>query len=224
MARAIACLLIGIAAGIVGGYAGLRLAGTSEQSIAAGTASVTVTPAASPGLDVISENPPGQLHYAAWSVPISLRVSMRSVNAGELVAAVVDQNGQRAQLVSDARHALGNAIARFALVAALGALICGLMAGLVLGLATSRMSVVMPVALIALIVCAGVLLVCAVQVTSHVTATIPTPRCEVPSAAAANAAAQTVLQGGTSPGAAATVALRAACDPQFASELQAALG
>jgi hypothetical protein len=215
----VAGLLVAIAAALVGGYAGIKLAGSSVQSIAAGSASVSVSADTAPGLIVSTSDPPSQLRYAAWSIPVAVNVAVRNVDPQVLLSAAVDQGDARNTLIHDARGAVGSAIAHIALAALLGALLCGLLAGALFALATTRLAALVGIALTATVLCGLLLGVTALQVTHNISSSLRTPSCQLPSVSAGQAL-QSATSGNLSTSVATSLAVRAACSPAFAGTLQ----
>jgi hypothetical protein len=220
--RLLLCLLLGALCGVGGGYAGLRIAGTSVQRTAAGDARVTILPSSDPRLLVHVHDPRAELRFTPWGTPVAVTVDLLATDDTLLGRAAFGDAGARDTLVAAARSALQDALIRTALVALAGALAAGLLVGLLVAVATRGPAPVLATGIWAVVVCAALLAIAGLQTRNTIDQqALSRPSCPVVPRVSLASVVSGALSGSVP--AHTTVralALRAACSPAFASQLR----
>lgn len=226
MRRLLLCLVVGVLCGAVGGYVGLRVAGTSTQHASAGDARVSILPSTHRGLVVHVHDPTAELRFQPWKTPIAVDVDLLRTDDLQLGRAAFGSTASRDALVAAARSALQNALIRAAEAALVGALAVGLLGGLLVALVTRARGSLVATAFVAVVLCVAALVAGGLQTRSTIDrAALSRPTCPVVPQASLSAAVRGAL-GGTRPSQRTirSLALRAVCSPAFAQQLVRARG
>ena len=220
--RLLICLLLGALCGVGGGYAGLRIAGTSLQRTAAGDVRVAILPSSDPQLLVHVHDPRAELRFTPWGTPVAVTVDLLRTDDALLGRAAFGDAGARDALVSAARSAMRDALIRAAAAALAGALAAGLLGGLLVAVATRGPGPVLATGMWAVLVCAALLAIAGLQTSSTIDRqALSRPSCPVVPRVSLAAVVSGALSGARP--ARTTVralALRAACSPTFARQLK----
>jgi ABC-type uncharacterized transport system permease subunit len=220
--RLLICLLLGVLCGVGGGYAALRIAGSSVQRTAAGDARVTILPSSDPQLLVHVHDPRAELRFRPWGTPVAVTVDLLRTDDVLLARAAFADAGARDTLVAAARRALQDALIRTALVALAGALAAGLLGGLVVALVTRGAARVLATGIWAVVVCAALLAIAGLQTRNTIDQqALSRPSCPVvPRVSLASVVGRLLSGTRPSPTTIRALALRAACSPAFARQLR----
>lgn len=219
--RLLLSVLLGVVCGVLGGYAGLKIAGASTQRTDAGVARISIEPAQTAELRVDVRNPTAELRFTPWTTPVAVRVGLRRTDDALLARAALQDHAARDKLVSAGRTALTNALIHAAIAALLGALVAGLAGGVLLALLTRRVGMAFAVAPWALLACAVLLAVIGVQTRRTINVhALSDPSCPVEPRVSVQSVVSEALAGRQlSHRTTRAIAIRAICTPGFAAQL-----